>query len=82
MKGNARPRLDALLDAVGVGIPEFAKSTATINQRVPETTPVGLREFEEVIGPTARSGQHAGLMLFIDEIQAAGPVGLRTLTHA
>lgn len=44
-----------------------------------------MREFEDVLRETvtsARSENHGGLVLFIDEIQSADPGGLRTLGYA
>jgi hypothetical protein len=83
-KGNSRTKFNGLLDAltVSVGIPGIAKIDATVRKRVSQTTPMGVREFEEVIRAAATSDHHTGLILFIDEIQAADPIGVRTLAYA
>ncbi len=79
-----RARLVGLLDslALSVGVPGFAKLDATFDRKPGVAQPVGVREFEQVIRTTAGQGDSAGLVLFIDEIQAADAAGLRTLAYA
>ena len=72
--------LEAL--TVSVGIPGIAKADARIRRQPVEAAPVGVREFENVIRTAAGSEENTGLILLIDEIQAADPAGLRTLAYA
>ncbi|GAC1376701.1 MAG: ATP-binding protein [Pseudarthrobacter sp.] len=82
-RGETRTKLHKTLEAltVSVGVPGIAKMDATIRRPV-ETAPVGTREFEYVIRMAAGSDENTGLILLIDEIQAADPAGLRTLAYA
>jgi hypothetical protein len=83
-RGETRTKLHKMLEAltVSVGIPGIAKLDATIRRQPVETAPVGVREFENVIRTAAGSDENTGLILLIDEIQAADPAGLRTLAYA
>lgn len=79
---SARTRVKGLLDTltVTVGIPGVAHVAGTMRRAGPTGEPAGVRTFEDVIRETA--AQSHGLVLFIDEIQAADPTGLRTLVYA
>lgn len=83
-RGETRTQLHKMLEAltVSVGIPGIAKLDATIRRQQLPMAPVGVREFENVIRTAAGSDENTGLVLLIDEIQAADPAGLRTLAYA
>lgn len=80
---GARRRLGGHLEALTLraGVPSIAGVEATIRSRpdVPATT--GSRAFEEVVRAAAEGDRHRGLIVLIDEIQAADPDGLRTLAY-
>lgn len=83
-QSEARHRLLALLEhlTVSVGVPGVATLAWT---RGDDAGARGVREFEDVLRETvtsARSENHGGLVLFVDEIQSADPGGLRTLGYA
>jgi MoxR-like ATPase len=87
-RSEARGHLRELLEQLTVtaGVPGVAQVQATVRPRRPAGDRVrGAREFEGVVRQTvaaARAEQHGGVVLFIDEIQAADPEGLRTLAYA
>jgi hypothetical protein len=82
-RGEPRARLHPMLEALtfSVGIPGFARVDTTL-RRPPPTASAGVREFQEVITTTASANETQGLIIFVDEIQAADSVGLRTLAYA
>ncbi|RKR76505.1 ATP-binding protein [Frondihabitans australicus] len=62
-----------------IGAPGIAQASATLNgEKVQE--PVGVRGFEAVIREAASYG--AGIVILIDEVQAADEAGIRTLVYA
>lgn len=78
-----RTRPDRL--TVTVGVPGVAQVQATLSAQAPQSPAHGVREFEDVVRQTvdgARSEGRTGVVIFIDEIQSADPVGLRTLGYA
>ena len=82
---ETRGRLRQLLDRLelSLGVPGVAKVTASW-QADPETPARGVREFETLIRETvsgALDEDRTGVVLFVDEIQAADPEGLRTLAY-
>lgn len=84
-QSDTRHRLIALLEhlTVSVGVPGVA--TVAWSPGDDDRSARGAREFEEVLRETvatARSENHNGLVIFIDEIQSADPAGLRTLGYA
>ena len=80
-KGRLRQLLDSL--QLTLGVPGLAQVKAT--WQAGANAPVrGVREFEMLIRETVRGAleeSRSGLVLFIDEIQAADPDGLRTLAY-
>lgn len=86
-RSETRRRLREVLDhlTVTVGVPGVAKVEASFGREQPAAATPGVREFENLIRETvlaARGEQRGGLALFIDEIQAGDPHGLRTLGYA
>jgi hypothetical protein len=84
---ESRSKLRGLLDSlsVTVGVPGVAQATASWKKKRSASAPHGVREFEAVIRETAKLAvkeRHRGVVLLIDEIQAADPDGLRTLAYA
>jgi hypothetical protein len=86
---ETRGRLRELLDnlQVTLGVPGVAQVKATVRSagRAAADAPVrGVREFETLIRETVRGAldeDRTGVVVFIDEIQAADPDGLRTLAY-
>lgn len=87
--GETRGRLRQLLDSLQLtlGVPGVAQVRATLPaaEQASANAPVrGVREFEMLIRETVRGAldeDRTGVALFIDEIQAADPEGLRTLAY-
>jgi hypothetical protein len=85
-RADARKRLRAAIDklTVTVGVPGVAQVEAEWSAgRHPASQ--GVRQFEEVVRETAQAARkehRSGLVIFIDEIQAADQHGLRTLGYA
>jgi hypothetical protein len=67
---------------VSVGVPGVVKLETTSQRSAAPPVPSGVREFEDLIRATANANGHQGLIIFIDEIQAADPAGLRTIAFA
>jgi hypothetical protein len=67
---------------VSIGVPGVVKVERNPQHVAASVIPPGVREFEDLIRSTATSNEHQGLIIFIDEIQAADPAGLRTLAFA
>lgn len=83
-RSDTRNRLGELLEhvAVSLSVPGVAKVEWSDTG---EPRARGVREFEDALRETvasARKQGHGGVVLFIDEIQAADAVGLRTLGYA
>lgn len=78
---HLRDALDRL--TVTVGVPGVAQVEASLSGH--RSHPMSeAREFERVLRETVASAKkegHGGLVLLVDEIQAADPVGLRTLAY-
>lgn len=83
-RSGARSRIRDSLEAltVSVGIPGVAHLDATVRPGAPAGAPAGAREFEDLVRTAATSGEATALVFLIDEIQAADPAGLRTLSYA
>lgn len=85
-RADTRKRLRAAIDklTVTVGVPGVAQLEAEWSPAHHPPTQ-GVRQFEDVIRQTAQSAKRehrTGLVIFIDEIQAADQQGLRTLGYA
>ena len=82
---ETRGRLRQLLEnlQVTLGVPGLAQVKAT--WQAGSDAPVrGVREFESLIRETVRGALdegRTGVVLFVDEVQAADPDGLRTLAY-
>ncbi|GAB2481890.1 ATP-binding protein [Jatrophihabitans fulvus] len=84
--GAARKRLRETLGrlTLTLGVPGVAQVEASAAARRPPSAH-GVREFEQLVRDTvagALKHEHSGFVLFVDEIQAADPDGLRTLAYA
>jgi hypothetical protein len=82
---EARGRLRQLLEhlQLTLGVPGVAQVKASW-QAQPGAPARGVREFETLIRETVRGALdegRSGVVLFVDEIQAADPEGLRTLAY-
>lgn len=83
----ASRRIGGVVDQlkVSVGVPGVAGVQATLRDDRQASLPAGERELEHVIRETctpAHEEKLRGLVIFIDEIQAADRSGLRTLAYA
>lgn len=83
-RSGARSRIRDSLQAltVSVGVPGVARIDATVRPKESAGAPVGAREFEDLVRTAATAGEATGLVILIDEIQAADAAGLRTLAYA
>ncbi|UFS58169.1 ATP-binding protein [Subtercola endophyticus] len=83
-QSEKRTRLVSMLDSVtiGVGVPGIARAEVSAKRPLAAAGSAGVREFENVIRTTTEAGNAAGVVIFIDEIQAADAAGLRTLAYA
>ncbi|WP_426518374.1 ATP-binding protein [Diaminobutyricibacter sp. McL0618] len=81
---TARRRVGARLESLTmrVGVPGIAGVDATVRSGQAGSDPAGSRDFEAVVRAAAAGDEHKGLVILIDEIQAADPEGLRTLAYA
>lgn len=75
-----RSRLDKL--TLRIGVPGVVGADAALNTGAQPAAPEDSRAFESVIRAAATSEAHTGLVILVDEIQAADPEGLRTLAYA
>lgn len=80
---DVRARIVRTIEAlnVSIGVPGVVHVGARFKNQAGTSSPAGVREFEDVIRATVSADNVAGLMIFIDEIQAADPDGLRTLVY-
>jgi len=77
-----RPMLEQVTVSVNIGV---ASAEATLHRRDHETGASGARAVEAMVREVLAAGRHhhrRALVLFVDEIQAADRVGLRTLAYA
>jgi hypothetical protein len=86
-RGEAKGRLREMLEhlKLTVGVPGIAKVEAAFGPDAPSEAVHGVREFEDVIRETVAAALdegRRGLVLFVDEVQASDPDGLRTLAYA
>jgi hypothetical protein len=86
-RSETRRRLREVLDhlTLTVGVPGVARVAASFARTQPAPVTQSVREFEKLIRETvlaARGEQRGGLVVFVDEIQAGDPNGLRTLGYA
>ncbi|HET9102926.1 MAG TPA: ATP-binding protein [Solirubrobacteraceae bacterium] len=86
-RSGARGRLRELVEhlKLTVGVPGVATVQASLGHEQQPQAARGVREFEDVVRETVAAAHrqgHRGLVLFIDEIQASDPDGLRTLAYA
>lgn len=80
----ARRRVSTSLESLTLraGVPSIVAMEATIRPDRQPATPADSRAFEDVIRAVAAGDEYAGLIILIDEVQAADPEGLRTLAYA
>jgi hypothetical protein len=80
---EARKALGVHLESltVRVGVPDVIGVDATLKPESAAAT-AGYREFEAIVRAAAAGDGHTGLVILIDEIQAADPAGLLTLAYA
>ncbi|MGH1549613.1 ATP-binding protein [Leifsonia poae] len=64
------------------GIPAVLGVEATLRSEASSPPPFGSRAFEDVVREAAAADDAAGLIILVDEIQAADSDGLRTLAYA
>ncbi|MGC5224435.1 ATP-binding protein [Micromonospora sp. DT81.3] len=82
-RSGARTALGRHLESLTLraGIPQIVGVEAKLKPDVAATAG-GYREFEAVLRLAASSDDHTGLVILVDEIQAADPAGLLTLAYA
>lgn len=81
---DTRRTLSKHLDSMtlSVGVPGVAHADVTVRPRSRDASPTGARAFEDLVRAVVDTGDAAGLIILIDELQAADAEGLRTILYA